>query len=88
MFTSIKDFKKSWKYETEATEKIFSALTGEALDKKLVEGHWTPGETAWHIVKTIPEMMNRTGLTMEVPCEYKSLKKIPSEILNTYPSYS
>lgn len=84
MFTTIKDFKKSWKYETEATEKIFSALTDEALDKKLIEGHWTLGETAWHIVKTIPEMMNRTGLTMDVPGEYKSLKKTPSEILNTY----
>ena len=84
MFTTIKDFKKSWKYETEATEKIFSALTGEVLDKKLVEGHWTLGETAWHIVKTIPEMMNRTGFTMEIPGEYKSLAKTPSDILNIY----
>jgi uncharacterized damage-inducible protein DinB len=84
MFTTIKDFKKSWRQEVEATGKIFSALTEEVLDKKFIEGYWTLGEIAWHIVKTIPEMMNRTGFSIEAPCDYKSLEKKPSEILKAY----
>ncbi len=84
MFTSIKHFKKSWKHESEATEKIFSALTEKVLDKKFIEGHWTLGETAWHIVKTVPEMMNRIGFTIEMPGEYQSVDKTPAQILNTY----
>jgi len=84
MFTSLQDFKNSWKRESEGIENIFSALTVGSLDQKIIEGQWTLGETAWHIVKTIPEMMGHTGLTMEKPCDYKSLEKNPEEILNTF----
>ena len=88
MFSKIKDFKKAWKHETEATEKIFSALSSESLDKKVIDGHWTLGETAWHIVKTIPEMINHTGFNMNMPGEYKSIGGNPLEILKTYRAVS
>ena len=84
MFTTIESFKKSWKHEFEATEKILSSLTDEVLDRQIADGHWTLGEIAWHIIKTIPEMMSRTGLTTEMPEDYKSTEKSQANIIEVY----
>lgn len=65
MFRKISDFESVWKNESQATLKIFNALTQESLAQAVDEGHRTLGRLAWHIVQTIPEMMGRTGLKIE-----------------------
>lgn len=84
MYYKISDFISDWKYESEATVKVFSNLTDESLSKKVHEKIRTPGILAWHIVNTIPEMMSRTGLKFE---SIKHDSPVPTktlEILNAY----
>ena len=69
MFRRIDDFLRSWTYETEATRKIFRALTDESLGQQVSEGGRTLGKLAWHIAQTLPEMAGRTGLPIEGPGE-------------------
>lgn len=62
MFRTIKDYFDAYASLTEGTRKIFAVLTDENLGQAIAPGHRTLGELAWHVVTTIPEMANRTGL--------------------------
>jgi len=62
MFTSISLFEKYWAEESKTTQRVLDALTDESMKQAVAEDHRTLGRMAWHIVTTIPEMMNRTGL--------------------------
>ncbi len=62
MFRKMEDFYDSYSSLTGGTTKIFNVLTDRNLDQAVGPGHRTLGQIAWHIVTTIPEMMNRTGL--------------------------
>lgn len=63
MFRTLNDFYEGWKYESEATVKVFSYLTDQSLTQKVTEGGRSLGFIVWHITKTIGEMMSKTGLT-------------------------
>lgn len=67
MFTSTTDFERTWAYESEATQKILNALTDASLKTRVANDHRTLGAVAWHIVTSIPEMINRTGLNILDP---------------------
>ena len=69
MYRQIQDFLGSWAYETEATSKIFNAMTDESLGQQVYDGGRTLGRIAWHIVQTLPEMGGRTGLQVAGPGE-------------------
>jgi uncharacterized damage-inducible protein DinB len=69
MFRTVEDFLGSWTYETEATLKVFEALSDESLGQKVSEEGRTLGRIAWHIVQTLPEMAGRTGLEVRGPGE-------------------
>lgn len=71
MFRKLDDFYKNWKYESEATVKIFNALTDESLGQAVNEEHRSLARLAAHITQTIPEMLARNGLKIEGP-EYDS----------------
>jgi len=71
MFRTIQDFLESWTYETEATLKVFQALTDEALEQRVTPDGRSLGRIAWHIVQTLPEMGGRTGLTIHGPSEHE-----------------
>jgi uncharacterized damage-inducible protein DinB len=62
MFRRISDFLKSYENLTTNTVKLLGALTDENLDQAVANGHRTIGQIAWHIVVSVPEMMNQTGL--------------------------
>lgn len=64
LYSKKDDFLFDWKNTSEATLKIFSALTDESLKQEVTKGGRTIGGIAWHIAHAIPEMMNRTGLIM------------------------
>jgi len=64
MYRRMADFSKDYKSLTEGTGRIFGALTNDNVHKAIPGYNRTLGQVAWHIVATIPEMMNRTGLGM------------------------
>ena len=62
MFTTVAGFLKTWKFESEGTQKLLAVLTDESLARAVTPEGRTLGRLAWHITTTIPEMMERTGL--------------------------
>lgn len=67
MFTTISAFAYVWSQELEATQKLFKHLTDKSLSHAIGPEGRSLGRLAWHITTTIPEMMNRTGLSIASP---------------------
>jgi len=67
MFTRITDFSQHWKHHTDATKKVFSALTQESLSEQVADEHRNLGRMAWHVVTTIPEMAEAIGMKLVGP---------------------
>ena len=84
MITSIKQFRESWRKESEDTKKMLGELTDESIKKELVKDHRSLGRIAWHIVRTIPEMLAKTGLNPEGPKENESVPDSAEEIKKAY----
>ncbi len=84
MFTSIDGAKKAVVSCTESTRKIMNVLTDSALGQKVADGHRNLGRIAWHIVQTLPEMGNRTGLSIQGPGEKDPVPNSAKEIAAAY----
>ena len=84
MYYKISDFIKDWKYESEATLKILSNLTDEVLTVKFNNEIRTPGRLAWHIVTSLVELAQRTGLTFESVDENASVPSTVKKIVDEY----
>ena len=69
MYLTIAEFIEDWKNETQATQKIFNALTDASLNQMVYPEGRTLGRIAWHIIKTLGEMMGQTGLKINAPDE-------------------
>jgi uncharacterized damage-inducible protein DinB len=88
VFNTIEEFLTDWTMETESTLKILSALTDEALKRKVYDEGRTAGFLAWHIVTSIGEMMNRTGLSVKSFDEESEPPASAKEIAETYKAVS
>jgi len=66
MYHTIAEFLEDWKEESKNTAKILGALTNASLKQKETRDGRTLGRMAWHIVGALPEMVNRTGLGMDL----------------------
>ncbi len=66
MFTTIAQFEEAWTREAELTRKVMQNMTDESLTRKVADSHSTLGWIAWHISTTIPEMMEHTGLKLDL----------------------
>ena len=64
MFHSIADFEQNWTHEMDGTQKQMDRLTDASLTQAVADDHRTLGRMAWHIVTTIPEMMQQCGLKL------------------------
>ncbi|HCV41990.1 MAG TPA: hypothetical protein DGH68_00790 [Bacteroidetes bacterium] len=64
MIHTIKDFEHLWSRELETTQKVFKHLTDKSLTHEFSPSVRNLGRLAWHITTTIPEMMEKTGLTI------------------------
>jgi uncharacterized damage-inducible protein DinB len=84
MITKIDHFKERWKDVSESTGKIFGALTDASLGQKVTDDHRTIGRIAWHIIQTIPEMANKTGLSVGGPKETDPVPESAAEIKKAY----
>ncbi|MCP4642464.1 MAG: hypothetical protein GY851_18610 [bacterium] len=64
MYKSVEIFLADWERESAGTAKVMEALTDESLHQSVADDHRTLGRIAWHIVTTIPEMMEHVGVEL------------------------
>jgi uncharacterized damage-inducible protein DinB len=88
MFRKIADFEVSWAQESAATLRILRALTDSSLQVAVTPLDRNLGRMAWHLVQSIPEMMQRTGLTVSGPPEHAPVPAAAAAIADTYASTS
>jgi uncharacterized damage-inducible protein DinB len=84
MFRTIDDFILLWSRELEATQKILKHIPDRALLQAINPQGRTLARLAWHITTTIPEMMNRTGLTFGGVSEHDHVPAVAREIFQAY----
>ena len=84
MIQTIAGFESAWAFESAATLRLLNNLTTESLRQRVADDHRTLGILAWHLVVTIPEMMNRTGLGVAGPPEDAPLPSRASDIADAY----
>jgi uncharacterized damage-inducible protein DinB len=84
MYSSINDFLTEWTDELHATLRIFDALTDNALDRRVDDQGRSIREIAWHIVTTIPEMMQRVGISPEGAGEHDAAPESAERISAAY----
>lgn len=83
-FSSIEQLKGEWLAESDSTRKVFSALTDESLGQATADNFRTLGRVAWHIVQSVSEMSNRTGLEVGGPGENEPVPGSAEEIVQAY----
>lgn len=64
MIRHIQDFVAQYTAEREKTMQLLQHVTQDSLGQLVGPEGRTLGFIAWHIVSTIPEMMNQTGLKL------------------------
>jgi uncharacterized damage-inducible protein DinB len=84
MFRTVKDFEKSFNYESDCTLKILRALTDASLQQRVAPEGRTLGRLAWHLVQTHGEMLNKTGLAVESPDFEAPIPKSAAQIVSAY----
>ena len=84
MFTKLIHFEKAWQRESEGTLKVLEALTDASLGQAVTPQDRTLGRMAWHLVTTIPEMMNRTSLGVSGPAHDSPPPRAAAQIAAAY----
>lgn len=84
MYRTIEEFVKNWNHEANSTQKVMDVLTDDSLNQEVVQGHWTLGKLAWHIVTSLHELMSQTGLKFEAAGHGSQLPSSAKEIANSY----
>lgn len=84
MFRKIEDFVAEWPVESEATLKVLRVLTDGSLQQRVGPDGRSLGRLAWHVTQSIPEMMNRVGLSLEEPAEDAPIPEHAAEIVSAY----
>jgi uncharacterized damage-inducible protein DinB len=67
MFRTVKDFEKSFQYESANTLKLLRALTDASLQQRVAPEGRTLGRLAWHLSQSQADMLNKAGLAVEGP---------------------
>jgi uncharacterized damage-inducible protein DinB len=88
MIMTIKEFVDAWANESGATSKVIGILTDESLSQSVGDNYRTLGRIAWHLVQTIPEMMNQTGLSATGPGPDVSVPSSAAVLKSAYDSAS
>jgi len=84
MFRKVEDFVKDWQGEMDGTLRIFRALTDQSLGQRVTPEGRSIGKLAWHLTQSLPEMMNRTGLTVMGPGEDEPVPASAAAIVAAY----
>jgi len=84
MFLSVGHFVLEWEQEMETTAKLFGLLSDQSL---AMPGHpsvRTIGRAAWHIVTTLPEMLEKIGIDVGGPTEKDPIPARAADIVAAY----
>jgi uncharacterized damage-inducible protein DinB len=84
MIWTIKDFELIWTEEFDKTQRVLKHLADKALSHASDPGGRTLGRLAWHLVRTIPEMLGQTGLRVAGPGEKDPVPTSVREIRQAY----
>jgi uncharacterized damage-inducible protein DinB len=84
MFRTISELVSAWEKESAITQKLLDTLSDASLAQPIVEGHRTLGRIAWHMVTTIPEMMEKTGLSIKAVASDAPLPENAAVIQHSY----
>jgi uncharacterized damage-inducible protein DinB len=84
MISSIKDFELIWSQEFDKTQKVLKHLSDKSLSQPVAPGGRTLGRLAWHVVRTLPEMIGQTGLTIAGPTDQDPVPGTVREIRQAY----
>ncbi len=84
MYTSLADFEKTWAHETEQTLACLKTLTDASLSQSVSPDDRTLGRIAWHLVASIRELMERTGLKVAGPGDDAPVPTSANLIATTY----
>ena len=88
MYHTLDEFLSHWAFESADTQRLMDALTDAALSQPMYPGGRTLGRLAWHVVQTIPEMMNKTGLQVGGVGEHDDVPPTAADIAHGYASAS
>ncbi len=88
MYHTINEFLQDWKFESEATLKVFKNLTNESLWLKLNDRVRATGRLAWHITLMVNEMMAKTKLSLDEIAEDAPVPLEAGEISRKYENIS
>lgn len=64
MSLTIREFAEWWTRESRITSRVLGVLTDASLLQRVTPQDRTLGDIAWHLATSIPEMADRTGLTV------------------------
>lgn len=66
VYHTVDEFLTDWQYESRQTQRLLDTLTDASLAQPVEPqtARRTLGRLAWHVVQTIPEMVERTGLAV------------------------
>ncbi len=88
MYRCINDCLEHDKELVESTSKLFGEIPDDSLKQRPADGYRSLGSVAWHIVVTVPEMMNRTGLKLSSVNEKAPPPSSAAEIVGAYAQVS
>ncbi len=86
MLKAIDDFAAIWEHESAKTIQVLGALTDAALETRVTPSGRTLGFLAWHIVTTIPEMLNHGGIPAAGPGQDAPVPSKAEQIRAAYAS--
>ncbi|MBU0740789.1 DinB family protein [bacterium] len=84
MFRKLDDFFSGYQNLVEGTKKIIAVIDTDSMCQNVVSGHRTLRGVAWHIVTTVPEMMNKLGLGLSSVDEKSLPPGSPDEVRDAY----
>jgi len=84
MFHTISDFLSAWKMESEATLKVFRALTDESLAQRVTPDGRSLGFIAWHIIGSITYTMGEVGMAIAAASEKDPLPTSAAAIADAF----
>lgn len=84
MFRRTEDFVHAWKGETAGTAKMMRALTDASLSQAVSTVDRSLGRIAWHIARSIPEMMGEMGVKIAGVDLEAAVPASAAKILQTY----
>lgn len=84
MYRKMYDFVADFKEESEATAKLFGALTDACLARKVNEEGRSLGQIAWHITLTLGEMLSHAQLPLATTPAQAPPPSTVAELLAAY----